>query len=136
MKKPANPTLTDVPTPGALRISRFVWILAGVLFLGFAANLFFDTWTGQSLDFGPLALVALLAVAGIAFCLLAIRLWKGERSARAQLTWIGLIAALPTLLRMGRYAILAAVVLVAVLLMWTPASIKYFKRVSPKPKRK
>jgi hypothetical protein len=119
-----------------LRISRFLWILAGVLFLGFAANLAFDVFDVHPLDPGPLALVVLLAVAGIAICFLAVRLWKGERSARAQLTWIGLIAALPTLLRMGRYSILAAVVLLAVLLMWTPASIKYFKLTSPKTSKK
>lgn len=136
MKKPAAAPSNTLPTPGALRISRFVWILAGVLFLGFAANLAFDVFDVRPLDLGPLALVVLLAVAGITICFLAVRLWKGERSARAQLTWIGLIAALPTLLRMGRYSILAAVVLLAVLLMWTPASIKYFKLTSPKTRQK
>lgn len=135
MKKTDIPRVSGAQTPGALRISRLLWILAGLLFIGFATHLLIDSLRKSDLVLGPIALIVLLATAGIAFCVLAIRLWRGVRTARMQLTWVGLIAALPTLIRMGRYSILAAVVLLAVVLMWTPASIKYFNVVSPKPRK-
>ena len=130
------PRRPDEPVPGGLLISQLLWVLAGVLFLGFGAFLVYEQTQRGSLDLAAMSLVALLLAAGVAFGVLAYRLFLGQRSARAQLTWVGLIAALPMVLRMGRYSILAAIVLFSVALMWVPASNRYFKMVSPKPRKR
>ncbi|MFJ2621552.1 hypothetical protein [Glutamicibacter sp. NPDC087344] len=126
----------DEPVPGGLLISQLLWALAGLLFVGFGGFLIVEQSNRGSLDLGSIALVLVLLAAGVAFGILGYRLFLGQRSARAQLTWVGLIAALPMALRMGRYSILAAIVLFSVALMWAPASNRYFKIVSPKPRKR
>lgn len=121
--------------PGALRIARLCWVLVSALFLGFAASLFVSSTRSAEPSSGPWFLASILVAAGAAILWLALRLWRSELSARTQLTWLGLITALPLFLRFGRYSLLAAMVLVAVALMWTPASIKYFRALYPKKSR-
>ncbi|MCW4464105.1 hypothetical protein OK351_01055 [Glutamicibacter sp. MNS18] len=123
-------------TPGELRIARLCWVLASVLFLGFAANLFISVARAAEPSSGPWFLGSLLAAAGLLILWLSLRLWRSDLMARTQLTWLGLITALPLFLRFGRYSILAGMVLVAVALMWTPASIKYFRTLYPRKTRR
>ena len=123
------------PVPEAVLVSRLLWILAGVLFFGFAAFIGYESWRDADLGLGQIALMVLLAAAGTMVCVLAARLFKGQRKARAQLSWLGLIAALPMAVKMGRFSLLAAVVLLAVVLLWLPASVRYFRAVSPKPRK-
>lgn len=118
--------------PSALRIARLCWVLAAALFLGFAASLFVTAARSTEPSTDPWLLASLLGAAGVLVLWLALRLWRSDRVARTQLTWLGLIAALPMLLRFGRYSLLAAMVLLAVALMWTPAGIRYFRALSPR----
>lgn len=113
-----------------------LWFLAGVLFLGFGGFLAYEQSEGTSLDFGAIALVLLFAAAGVACCVLGYRLFTGDRAARAQLSWLGVITALPLLLRFGRYSLLAAIIMFSIALMWLPSSNRYFKIVSPKASRR
>lgn len=122
--------------PGELRIARLCWVLVAALFVGFAANLFLLAARSTQPSSGPWFLASLLTAAGLAILWLAVRLWRSNLAARTQLTWLGLIAALPLFLRFGRYSILAGLVLIAVALMWTPASIKYFRALYPKKSRR
>ncbi len=125
----------DEPAPGALQISQMLWLLTGVLFIGFGAFLLYEQSKLGGANFGSVALSIMMFAAGAVFGVFAYRLYRGQRAARTQLTWIGLIAALPMVMRMGRYSLLAALVLFCVVLMWLPASNRYFKLVSPKPPR-
>ena len=136
MKKPLFPRRPDEPTPGGLFVAQMLWLLAGVLFLGFGGFLAYEQSQDSSLNFGSIALVVFFAAAGIACGVLGYRLFTGDRSARAQLSWLGLIAALPLLLRFGRYSLLAAIIMFSVVLMWMPASNRYFKIVDPKPAKR
>ncbi|MEF9874907.1 MAG: hypothetical protein RR778_14525 [Glutamicibacter sp.] len=136
MKKPLFPRRPDEPTPGGLFIAQMLWLLAGVLFLGFGGFLADEHIQDAALDFGAIALMILFAAAGRACCVLGYRLFTGDRAARAQLSWLGLITALPLLLRFGRYSLLAAIIMFSVALMWMPASNRYFKIVDPKPAKR
>lgn len=82
-----------------------LWLLAGVLFLGFGGFLAYEHIQDSALDFGAIALMIFFAAAGLACCVLGYRLFTGDRAARAQLSWLGLITALPLLLRFGRYSL-------------------------------
>lgn len=133
VKNPLLARRPDEPVPGGLLIAQVLWFLAGVLFLGFGGFLIYEHSDTASLNFGAVALALFFAVAGCACAVLGYRLFIGERSARANLTWLGVITALPLLLRFGRYSLLAAIIMFSVALMWTPSSNRYFKIVSPKP---
>ncbi|CBT76619.1 MULTISPECIES: hypothetical protein [Glutamicibacter] len=133
MKKPLFPRRPNEPTPGGLFIAQMLWLLAGVLFLGFGGFLVHEHTQQSTMGFAVIALIILFAAAGLACCVLGYRLFTGDRAARTQLSWVGLITALPLLLRFGRYSILAAIIMFSVVLMWMPASNKYFKIVDPKP---
>jgi len=133
VKNPLLARRPDEPVPGGLLIAQLLWLLAGVLFLGFGGFLVYEQSNDGSLNFGAVALALFFAVAGCACAVLGYRLFIGERSARANLTWLGVITALPLLLRFGRYSLLAAIIMFSVALMWLPASNRYFKIVSPKP---
>ncbi|SCC02806.1 hypothetical protein GA0061084_1185 [Arthrobacter sp. NIO-1057] len=133
VKKPLLARRPNEPVPGGLLIAQFLWLLAGVLFLGFGGFLIYEHSGEAAINFGAIALALLFAVAGCACAVLGYRLFIGERSARTNLTWLGVIMALPLLLRFGRYSLLAAIVMFSVVLMWTPSSNRYFKVVSPKP---
>ncbi|WP_347037681.1 hypothetical protein AAHB37_13230 [Glutamicibacter halophytocola] len=85
----------DEPVPGGLLIAQVLWFLAGVLFLGFGGFLIYEHSDTASLNFGAVALALFFAVAGCACAVLGYRLFIGERSARANLTWLGVITALP-----------------------------------------
>ncbi|WP_313813658.1 hypothetical protein [Glutamicibacter sp.] len=126
----------DEPAPGALQIAQMLWLLTGVLFIGFGAFLLNEQSKLGGLQLGAISLSLMMFAAGAMFAVLAYRLYRGERAARTQLTWVGLIAALPMVLRMGRYSLLAALVLFCVVLMWLPTSNQYFRVVSPKPQRR
>lgn len=122
----------EEPAPGALQISQLLWLLTGILFIGFGGFLLYEKTQESGITLGSAALSIMMFAAGAMFGIFTLRLYRGERSARSSLTWIGLIAALPMVLRMGRYSLLAALVLFCVALMWLPASNRYFKLVSPK----
>ncbi|MEU3331227.1 hypothetical protein ACF046_02615 [Glutamicibacter creatinolyticus] len=128
----SKPASAAAQMPSALRIARLCWVLAAALFLGFAASLFVTAARSTEPSTGPWLLASILGAAGVLVLWLALRLWRSDRVARTQLTWLGLIAALPMLLRFGRYSLLAAMVLLAVALMWTPAGIRYFRALSPR----
>lgn len=136
VKKPLLPRRPDEPVPGGLQIAQFLWLLAGVLFLGFGGFLIYEHIDGASLNFGAVALALFFAAAGCACGVLGYRLFMGQRSARANLTWLGVITAVPLLMRFGRYSLLAAIVMFCVALMWIPSSNRYFKIVSPKPAKR
>lgn len=122
----------EEPAPGALQISQLLWLLTGVLFIGFGGFLLYEKTQASGITLGSAALSIMMFAAGAMFAIFTLRLYRGERSARSSLTWIGLIAALPMVLRMGRYSLLAALVLFCVALMWLPSSNRYFKQVCPK----
>lgn len=137
VKKPPGSNATHRPEmPAELQIARLCWVLASALFLGFAANLILTAVRSTPQGTGSWFLGGVLAAAGLVILWLALRLWRSDLVARTQLTWLGLITALPLFLRFGRYSILAAMVLLAVLLMWTPSSIKYFRTLYPKKSRR
>ena len=131
----SGPTRNPAVMPGALRIARLCWVLTAALFFGFAANLFVTSAGSADPGSGPWFLAAILTGVGALVLWLAVRLWRSSPVARMQLTWLGLIAALPLFLRFGRYSLLAGLVLLAVALMWTPAGIKYFRALYPKTAR-
>lgn len=137
VKKPPGSNALQRPVmPAGLQIARLCWVLASALFLGFAANLILTAVRSAPQGTGSWFLGGVLAAAGLVILWLALRLWRSDLVARTQLTWLGLITALPLFLRFGRYSILAAMVLLAVLLMWTPSSIKYFRTLYPKKSRR
>jgi len=121
---------TALQVPGELRVARLCWLLAGALFVGFAANLLLTAANSTDAARGPWFLGCAFAALGLLVIWLALRLWRPDRVARARLTWLGLITALPLFLRFGRYSLLAGVVLIAVALLWTPSSIHYFRSLS------
>ncbi|GAB3618972.1 hypothetical protein GCM10027417_02320 [Glutamicibacter endophyticus] len=112
--------------PGALRAARWWWVVLGLVFAGFAGRLLLDEFSAQR-NTTTLLFAGLLCAAGIAVAFLASGLWRADRRARSHLTWLGLILALPLFLRFGRYSLLALLILLGVLLLWTPSSIKYFR---------
>lgn len=113
-----------------------LWLLAGVLFLGFGGFLIYEQTDGVSVKFGAIILAVFFAAAGCACGVLGYRLFTGQRAARTNLTWLGVITAVPLLMRFGRYSLLAAIIMFCVALMWLPSSNRYFKIVSPKPPKR
>lgn len=136
VKIPFLPSRPDEPVPSGLFIAQTLWLVAGVLFLGFGGFLIYEQTDGVSVQFGAIALAIFFAAAGCACGVLGYRLFTGQRAARANLTWLGVITAVPLLMRFGRYSLLAAIIMFCVALMWLPSSNQYFKIVSPKPPKR
>lgn len=136
VKIPFLPRRPEEPVPSALFIAQMLWLLAGVLFLGFGGFLIYEQSDSGSLNFAAIALAIFFAAAGCACGVLGYRLFTGQRAARTNLTWLGVITAVPLLMRFGRYSLLAAIIMFCVALMWLPSSNYYFKVVSPKPPKR
>ncbi|WP_309081170.1 hypothetical protein [Zhihengliuella sp.] len=115
--------------PGTLRAAAAWWGVLAAALLVFALAAF----ANHRLLAGEADRSALV-ILGIFLCGLAavigwgtVLLLRGRLSGRAQLTTFGLIAGLPLLFRGPRLMIPAVGLLIGVLLLWLPPSLRYFK---------
>ncbi|MHA7261926.1 hypothetical protein ACX80W_01850 [Arthrobacter sp. TMN-37] len=123
--------------PRTLRAASVLWLVAAALllvaagsFAGSAALPGSDgtALTGLAVVLGALAVLQLVLLLGLR---------RGRRSARELLSTVGIIAGLPVLVRgTPGLSVVAVVMLVAVVLMWLPASSAYFRVTDPKARKK
>ncbi len=132
---------TQVPArprhPRTLRAASALWLVAAVLLL-VAAGSFAGSAALPGSDSTALAgLAAVLGALAVLQLVLLLRLRRGRRSARELLSTVGIIAGLPVLVRgTPGLSVIAVVMLLAVVLMWLPASSAYFKVADPKARKK
>lgn len=118
-----------------IKAATVSWLVAAAL-LAIAGTSFVVSSRTQHQDgAGLLALgVLVLGLAVVtAFCVLRMR--AGKRSGRESLTTIGLIAGIPLLFRGPSLIAVAAVLLVCVVLLWLPGSMRFFQARDPKVRR-
>ncbi|GAA3698870.1 hypothetical protein GCM10022377_09840 [Zhihengliuella alba] len=115
--------------PGTLRAATVWWGMLAVALVVFAAAAFANhQLLGDGTDRSALVVLGvflggLAVVTGWGVVLLL----RGRLSGRTQLTTFGLIAGLPLLFRGPRLMIPAIGLLIGVLLLWLPPSLRYFK---------
>jgi len=114
--------------PGTLRTAVWWWSVSAAALLVLAvatfANAQAETATGPV---GLIALSAFLLALGLVAGYGAWQLFRGRLAGRGLLTTFGLIAGLPLLFRGPRLGAMAAALLVGVVLLWLPPSLRHFK---------
>jgi hypothetical protein len=114
--------------PGTLRTAVWWWAVSAAALLVLAVATFgnaqAENATGPA---GLFALSAFLLVLGVVVGYGAWQLFRGRLAGRGLLTTFGLIAGLPLLFRGPRLGAMAAALLVGVVLLWLPPSLRHFK---------
>ncbi|QXQ09330.1 hypothetical protein [Paeniglutamicibacter sp. Y32M11] len=119
---------TTKPTlPTTLLAARWWWTATALSALAFAGGFFLNANSRPASEAAGfwgagIALVGLGAV--VAYCTL--QLWRGKLAGQISLTWCGIIVGIPLMTRGVRVGIFGALLLVGVILLWTPGSIRYF----------
>ncbi|MBG6085327.1 hypothetical protein [Zhihengliuella flava] len=115
--------------PGTVKAGIWWWGAMTAIVAVFAIAAFGNfAFISTSLDrSGLLLLGALLAALTLLIGWGTGRLWLGHVAGRTLLTTFGLIGGLPLLLRGPRLALPALGLLIGVVLLWLPASYRYFK---------
>ena len=113
--------------PASLLTARWWWAAASVSSLAFSAGFFLNAASRPAQEApgfwgAGIALVGLGLIIG--YC--TFRLWLGQLAGRTSLSWCGIIVGIPLLTRGVRVGIFGALLLVGVLLLWSPGTIKYF----------
>lgn len=125
------------PRPLTIKAAIAVWLVVSVLFLIAAGSFLVSAQLQDRDQAGLVGLGILMAALAAVQLILLLQLLRGKRSGRELLTTVGIIAALPVLVRgtPGLSAI-AVVTLLAVALLWLPASNAWFQQIDPKPQNK
>jgi len=114
--------------PGTLRTAVWWWSVSAAALLVLAVATFgnaqAENATGPA---GLIALSAFLLVLGLVVGYGAWQLFRGRLAGRGLLTTFGLIAGLPLLFRGPRLGAMAVALLVGVVLLWLPPSLRHFK---------
>ncbi|RZU60702.1 hypothetical protein [Zhihengliuella halotolerans] len=115
--------------PGTVKAAVWWWGAMTVIVLGFSIAAFgnFGLVPGGGDRVGLLMIGILLAALTLMIGWGTGRLWLGHLAGRALLTTFGLIGGLPLLLRGPRLMLPALGLLIGVVLLWLPASQRYFK---------
>ncbi|GHD10108.1 hypothetical protein [Zhihengliuella salsuginis] len=115
--------------PATVKGAIWWWGAMTAVVLGFAVAAFgnFGLMRDDGDRLGLLMLGVLLAALGLMIGWGTGRLWLGHLAGRTLLTTFGLIGGLPLLLRGPRLMLPAAGLLIGVVLLWLPASRRYFK---------
>ncbi|WP_159800904.1 hypothetical protein [Arthrobacter zhaoguopingii] len=123
--------------PRTLRAASLLWLVAAVLLLVSAGSFAGSAALPGSDSTALTGLAAVLGALAVLQLVLLLRLRRGRRSARELLSTVGIIAGLPVLVRgTPGLSVIAVVMLLAVVLMWLPASSAYFQVTDPKARKK
>lgn len=113
--------------PASLVTARWWWVAATASALAFAGGFFLNA-TSRPANEAPgfwgagIALLGLGLVIGYG----TFWLWRGKLAGRISLTWCGIIVGIPLLTRGVRVGIFGALLLIGVVLLWSPGTIKHF----------
>ncbi len=120
--------------PRSLRWGFWLWIVvAGLLALS-AVTIYFQATTQNSNPASAIGFAGLLTVVAVLQVIFTLRLPRGKRVAREMLTTIGLIGGIPLFFRgLSSTWVVAALMVIAVALLWFPDSSKFFRTLDPKP---
>lgn len=115
--------------PGTVKAAIWWWGAMTAIVATFSVAAFGNfTFISTELDRSGLLLLGfLLAALTLLIGWGTGRLWLGHLAGRTLLTTFGLIGGLPLLLRGPRLALPALGLVIGVLLLWLPASYRYFK---------
>lgn len=114
--------------PGVIRAAVGWWTAAALVCGAFAVASFLNSdIAGTTSPVGFIGLGLLLSVLTIILGIGAWRLWRGQLQGRIMLTTFGIIGGLPLLFRGPRLMPIAIALLVGVVLLYLPASIRFFK---------
>lgn len=113
--------------PASLRAARWWWTAAALSALAFAGGFFLNATARPSHEApgfwgAGIALVGLGLVIG--YCTL--QLWRGKLAGRMSLIWCGVIVGIPLLTRGVRVGIFGALLLVGVVLLLSPGTVRHF----------
>ncbi len=120
--------------PGSLRWGFWLWIAVSGLLALSAAAIYVQALTQRSNPASAIGFAGLLVVVAVLQVVFALRLPRGKRVAREMLTTIGLIGGIPLFFRgLSSIWVVAALMVAAVVLLWLPASSRFFRLQDPKP---
>lgn len=113
--------------PTSLLAARWWWAAAAASSLAFACGFFLNASTrpaNEAPGFWGAGIVLVGLGLVIGYCTFG--LWLGRLAGRTSLTWCGIIVGIPLLTRGVRVGIFGALLLIGVLLLWSPGTVKYF----------
>ncbi|GAA1343516.1 hypothetical protein [Arthrobacter roseus] len=120
--------------PGSLRWGFWLWIVVSGLLALSAATIYLQALTQRSNPASAIGFAGLLVVVAVLQVVFALRLPRGKRVAREMLTTIGLIGGVPLFFRgLSSIWVVAVLMIVAVALLWLPASSRFILTLDPKP---